>query len=99
MMTPFREIHVAGTHIVLEADFPLPYDGTPGSSNALVIHIEQEHEGQATALLRVLSRTHGGAKVLAQSEVTVSFLGNLLYGAARVRNMPVLELTVPRVSR
>lgn len=88
--SPFKQINSIDADIVFEAVFDLPDDGTPGG-NKLVIRIQMNSETATKCDFIVLTRTYKDT-ILVEGELPISSLGNLLYGFARIKNVPVLEI-------
>ena len=88
--SPFKQINSLDAEIVFEAVFNLPDDGTQGG-NRLVIRIQMNSMDAAKCDLMVMSRTYKDT-IIMHSEVLITALGNILYGFARIRNIPVLEI-------
>lgn len=88
--SPFKQINSVDTEIVFEAVFDLPDDGTPGG-NKLVIRIQINSETATNCDFIVMTRTFKDT-ILMEGELPISSLGNLLYGFARIKHIPVLEI-------
>ena len=86
--SPFKQINSVDAEIVFEAVFDLPDDGTQGG-NRLVIRIQMNSMDAARCDFFVLTRTYKDT-ILMCGELPISSLGNLLYGFARIKHVPVL---------
>jgi hypothetical protein len=88
--SPFKLINSIAADIVFEAVFDLPDDGTQGG-NKLVIRIQMNSETATKCDFLVMTRTYKDT-ILMEGELPISSLGNLLYGFARIKHVPVLVL-------
>lgn len=88
--SPFKQINSIAADIVFEAVFDLPDDGT-SCGNKLVIHIQMNSMDSVKCDFIVMTRTFRDT-ILMEGELPISSLGNLLYGFARIKNVPVLEI-------
>ena len=88
--SPFKRNYKTEDIIGFEAVFDLPNDGTP-TPNQLVIRVEMNSETSVKCDLMVMSRTYKDT-IIMHGEVPISSLGNILYGFARIRSVPVLEI-------
>jgi hypothetical protein len=87
--SPFKRASHPDGAIAFEAVFDLPDDGA--GANRLVIRVEMNSETSVDCDLMVMSRTYKDT-IIMHDEVPISSLGNILYGFARIRSVPVLEI-------
>lgn len=93
--SPFKIKYSDSGELMFEAEFLLPTDGTPDSYNKLRVQVIPSPD-QQRAEVQVYSTTGYSTTVtrnrlIAEGCINVGDLGDVLYGAARVRYVAVVE--------
>lgn len=93
--TPFKIVDCAEEQgIAFEAEFKLPDDGV--TDNRLVMRVEMGGLDSPWCWVRLLGRTQMREVTLMESStVPIRELGNVLYGFASIKNVPLLVLNPP----
>jgi hypothetical protein len=92
--TPFKIVGYEEPGIAFEAEFKLPDDEV--TDNRLVMRVEMEFAHSEQCWVRLLGRTQVREVVLMEcSSVPIRNLGNVLYGFASIKNVPLLVFNPP----